>query len=320
MSLDKKSLPSTHRTFVQKFHDDQACAAFLEQLRWPDGFCCPACQTIGVPWRQSRGRLVCAACRHQTTVTTGTILEKTRMPLTTWFDAAWHLTTAKSGLSAKTLEKTLGTSYVTAWAILQRFRVAMVRSEREKLSGRVEVDETLIGGVKQGGRRGRGVSSAVVAIAVELIEPKGFGRIRMRHISNASGENLDAFVNDCITKGATVHTDGWTGYNGLSALGYQHKRTILSATDDPPHVSMPGVHRVASLLKRWILGTHQGSVLPEHLQSYLEEFTFRFNRRTSKSRGLVFFRLMEQSMATKPVTLSDVTYGYNWNNSAGGAS
>lgn len=314
MPTDKKSLPSTHRKFVQRFHDDQACAAFLEQLRWPEGFCCPACHAVGVPWRQTRGRLVCATCRHQTSVTTGTIMEKTRTPLTTWFDAAWHLTTAKSGLSAKTLEKTLGTSYVTAWAILQRFRVAMVRSEREKLSGLVEVDETLIGGATQGGKRGRGTTNAVVAIAVELIEPMGFGRIRMRHIANASGANLDAFVTDCIAKEATVHTDGWVGYNGLSGLGYDHKRTVLSSSGDPAHVSMPGVHRVASLLKRWILGTHQGSVVPEHLQAYLEEFTFRFNRRMSKNRGLVFFRLMEQSMATKPVTLHDVTFGYCWDN------
>jgi transposase-like protein len=245
-------------------------------------------------------------------VTTGTILEKTRTPLTIWFDAAWHLTTAKNGLSAKTLERTLGTCYRTAWAILQRFRVAMVRSEREKLSGLVEVDETLIGGVKQGGKRGRGTSNAVVAIAVELMEPMGFGRIRMRHIENASGANLGAFVCDAITKGATVHTDGWTGYNGLSDLGYEHKRTILSSSGDPAHVAMPGVHRVASLLKRWILGTHQGSVVPEHLQSYLEEFTFRFNRRNSKNRGLVFFRLMEQIVTTSPITVADVTNGYDW--------
>jgi transposase-like protein len=245
-------------------------------------------------------------------VTTNTILDKTRTPLTTWFDATWHLTTAKNGLSAKTLERTLGTCYRTAWAILQRFRVAMVRSVREKLSGLVEVDETLVGGVKRGGKRGRGTSSAVVAIAVELMEPMGFGRIRMRHIENASGTNLDAFVIDAITTGATVHTDGWTGYNGLTKLGYEHKRTIISSSDDPAHVAMPGVHRVASLLKRWILGTHQGSIVPEHLQSYLEEFTFRFNRRNSKNRGLVFFRLMEQVVATKPVTVDDVTNGYDW--------
>ena len=312
MPIDRKSLPCTHRKFVQQFSDDQACAAFLEQLRWPDGFCCPVCQAIGEPWRQSRGRLVCSACRHQTSVTTGTILEKTRTPLTIWFDAAWHLTTAKNGLSAKTLERTLGTCYRTAWAILQRFRVAMVRSEREKLTGLVEVDETLIGGAKQGGKRGRGTSNAVVAIAVELMEPMGFGRIRMRHIENASGTNLNAFVCDAIAKGATVHTDGWTGYNGLSGLGYEHKRTILASSGDPAHVSMPGVHRIASLLKRWILGTHQGSVVPEHLQSYLEEFTFRFNRRNSKNRGFVFFRLMEQVVSTKPITVADVTSGYDW--------
>jgi len=252
-------------------------------------------------------------------VTTDTILEKTRTPLTIWFDAAWHLTTAKNGLSAKTLERTLGTCYRTAWAILQRFRVAMVRSEREKLSGLVEVDETLVGGVKQGGKRGRGTSNAVVAIAVELMEPMGFGRIRMRHIENASGTNLGAFVCDAITTGATVHTDGWTGYNGLSKLGYEHKRTILSSSGDPAHVAMPGVHRVASLLKRWILGTHQGSIVPEHLQSYLEEFTFRFNRRNSKNRGLVFFRLMEQVVTTKPITVADVTNGYDWDHEKGGA-
>jgi len=312
MLVDRASIPRTHRKFVQKFHDDSACAAFLEQLRWPDGFCCPACQSVGEPWRQTRGRLVCSACRHQTSVTTGTILEKTRMPLTTWFDAAWHLTTAKSGLSAKTLETTLGTSYVTAWAILQRFRVAMVRSEREKLTGLVEIDETLVGGAKQGGKRGRGTSNSVVAIAIEIVEPKGFGRIRMRHIPDASGANLEQFACDVVSKGATIHTDGWSGYNGLINHKFTHEKTVMSSSGDPAHVSMPGVHRVASLLKRWILGTHQGSVVPEHLQSYLEEFTFRFNRRHSKSRGLVFYRLMEQSMATKPITLADVKHGYKW--------
>lgn len=314
MLIDKKSFPDTHRKFVQQFYDDAACSAYLEQLRWPDGFCCPACLTQGVPWRQTRGRLVCPACRHQTSVTVDTIFEKTRTPLTTWFDAAWHLTTAKNGLSAKTMERSLGISYKTAWAILQRFRVAMVRSEREKLSGMVEVDETLVGGVKQGGKRGRGTSKFVVVIAVELEEPKGFGRIRMRHIPEASGANLKTFISDVVADKSIVCTDGWTGYSGLSGCGYEHRKTVLSSSGDPAHVSMPGVHRIASLLKRWIMGTHQGCVVPEHLQSYLEEFTFRFNRRKSRSRGLVFYRLMEQSVATKPVTFDDVTYGYNWKN------
>ena len=306
------SFPDTFREFVQQFPNDAACAAYLEHLRWPMGFCCPACQTSGEPWRQTRGRLVCTACRHQTSVTSGTIMEKTRTPLTTWFEAAWHLTTAKNGLSAKTLERTLGTSYRTAWAMLQRYRVSMVRSERDQLSGAIEVDETLVGGVEQGGKRGRGTSKSIIVIAIEVKEPKGFGRVRMRHIPDSSGDNLQTFICNVAAQGAIVCTDGWTGYNGLSKHGYQHERTVLSLSGDPAHVAMPGVHRVASLLKRWILGTHQGSVIPAHLQSYMEEFTFRFNRRTSNSRGLVFHRLLEQAMITGPITEADVTFGYDW--------
>jgi len=242
----------------------------------------------------------------------GTIFDKTRTPLTTWFEAAWHLTTAKNGMSAKTLERTLGTSYRVAWTILQRYRVAMVRAEREPLLGQVEVDETLVGGVEHGGKRGRGTSKNVVVIAVEVKQPKGFGRVRMRHVPDASATSLLPFVCDVVTPGALVLTDGWGGYNDLPEHGYRHRRTVLSESGDPAHVAMPGVHRIASLLKRWLLGTHQGSVTPEHLQSYLEEFTFRFNRRTSRSRGLVFRRLLEQAVVTNPITEADVTHGYRW--------
>ncbi len=307
-----RDYPHTYREFVNRFPNDEACAVCLEELRWPAGFSCPDCQTTTAPWRQTRGRLVCPSCRHQTSVTAGTILDKTRTPLTTWFEAAWHVTTAKNGLSAKTLERTLGVSYRTAWTMLQRYRVAMVRSERDRLSGAVEVDETLVGGVERGGKRGRGTSKSIVVIAVEVMEPKGFGRVRMRHIPDASRANLQPFVRDAVTTGSTVRTDGWSGYNQLSKHGYLHERTVLSSSGDPAHVSMPGVHRVASLLKRWILGTHQGSVVPAHLQSYLEEFTFRFNRRSSRSRGLVFRRLMEQAVVTGPVTEAELTHGYDW--------
>lgn len=255
---------------------------------------------------------MCRACRHQGSATSGTILDKTRTPLTVWFEAAWHLTTAKNGLSAKTLERTLGTRYRVAWTMLQRFRIAMVRSERERLSGNVEVDEALVGGIDHGGKSGRGTAKSVVAIAVEIHEPKGFGRLRMRHVSDASGASLLPFVRDVVALGSTVHTDGWAGYDDLPKHGYVRNKTKLSSSDEPAHVAMPGVHRVSSLLKRWILGTHQGSVTPDHLQSYLEEFTFRFNRRTSRSRGLVFRRLLEQAVATGPVTEADVTHGYEW--------
>jgi transposase-like protein len=307
------NFPSIYRDFVKMFSDDTACAAHLERLRWPNGFVCPACQQQRVPWRQTRGRLVCPACHHQSTVTAGTIFDKTQTPLTIWFDAAWHMTTTKNGVSAKSLERTMGISYQVAWHMLHRFRVAMVRVARELLSGEVEVDETMIGGVEEGGKRGRGTSKEIVAIAVEIKRPKGFGRIRMRHVPDASAKSLGTFVRETITPGSVLCTDGWRGYYGLSNE-YEHHQTILSSSDDPAHIAMPGVHQVASLLKRWLLGTHQGAFSVEHLQSYLEEFTFRFNRRTSHSRGLLFHRLLEQAVATPPVTEDDILHGYHRKN------
>jgi transposase-like protein len=304
--------PATYRGFVAMFPDDEACLRYVEELRWPDGFSCPACGARGEPWRATRDRLVCRVCRRQTRVTAGTIFDKTRTPLTTWLEAAWHLTTAKSGMSAVTLSRTLGTSYQVAWAMLHRYRVAMVRAEREPLQGDVEVDETFVGGVDHGGKRGRGARKCVVVIAVEIKQPKGFGRVRMRHVPDASGPSLAPFICDVVAPDAVVLTDGWGGYNGLREHGYAHKATMMSFSGNPANVSMPGVHRVASLLKRWILGTHHGSVDPVHLQSYLEEFTFRFNRRSSGSRGLVFRRLLEQAVVTVPVTEADVTHGYEW--------
>jgi len=294
------------------FPDDEACLRYVEELRWPDGFSCPACGTKGEPWRATRGRLVCQACRSQTRVSAGTIFDRTRTPLTTWFEAAWHLTTAKNGMSAQTLSGTLGTSYRVAWAMLHRYRVAMVRAEREPLQGDVEVDETLVGGVDHGGKRGRGAKKCVVVIAVEIKQHKGFGRVRMRYVPDASNTSLLPFVREVVEPGSTVLTDGWGGYNRLPEQGYLHRATVVSTSWDPADPSMPGVHRIASLLKRWILGTHQGSVDPVHLQSYLEEFTFRFNRRSSGSRGLVFRRLLEQAVVTVPVTDADMTHGYEW--------
>jgi transposase-like protein len=243
-------------------------------------------------------------------VTAGTLFEKTRTPLTTWFDAAWHVTTAKNGMSAKTLERTLGTSYHVAWMMLQRFRVAMVNSERTKLTGTVEIDETLIGGVEQGGKRGRGADKEIVVIAVEIREGNGFGRVRMKHIPDASGDSLIPFIQESVATDAKLITDAWSGYNKIVEHGYSREIVNVSSTEDFAHVAMPGVHRVASLLKRWILGTHQGSVSDMHLQSYLEEYTFRFNRRKSNSRGLVFRRLLEHAISTKPITQSEIVGGY----------
>jgi len=314
-----KDYPQTYREFVNMFSDDKSCRDFLYQLRWNNNFVCPKCGESSIPWKQTHKRVVCPNCRHQTTVTAGTIFDKTRTPLITWLEVARHITTAKNGMSAKTIEQTLGISYVTAWTILQRFRVAMVNIEREKLSGKVEVDETLVGGVDVGGKRGRGSKKSLVVIAVEIHEPKGYGRIRMRYIPNASSDSLTGFVKDVVNTGSTICTDGWNGYNELKFFGYNHEITVISYSDDQAHVAMPGVHRVASLLKRWILGTHQGSFSQEHLQSYLEEYTFRFNRRLSKNRGLIFRRLLEQAVSTSPITRKEVAWGYNWKKYLGGA-
>ena len=308
-----KEYPDTIREFFQMFPYEKACLNYLIALRWPTGFICPACNQASTPWHESRNRLACPLCRHKITVTAGTIFEKTRTPLTTWLEAAWHVTTAKNGLSAKTLERTLGTSYHAAWMMLQRFRAAMVSSERTKLTGTVEVDETLLGGEEHDGKRGRGADKDLVAIAVEIKEGKGFGRTRMRHISDASGASLIPFIQDGVSTDATLVTDGWSGYSKVTECGCNREIRNISDSGDFAHVLMPGVHRLASLLKRWILSTHQGSVSDMHLQAYLEEYTFRFNRRNSKSRGLVFKRPIEHSLSSKPITQADIVGGY-WNN------
>ena len=305
--------PDIIREFFNMFPDDKACLDYLIKLRWPTGYICEKCNQHSNPWRESRNRLACPLCRHKVTVTAGTAFEKTRTPLTVWFDSAWHVATAKNGMSAKTLERTIGASYHVAWMMLQRFRVAMVNSERTKLTGTVEVDETFIGGEEHGGKRGRGTDKNIIVIAVEIHEGKGFGRTRMRHIPDASGDSLIPFIQDCISTDAKLVTDGWRGYNKITKKGYTREIINLSDSDDFAHVLMPGVHRLASLLKRWILGTHQGSVSDMHLQAYLEEYTFRFNRRKSNSRGFLFKRLVEHLILSGPIMETDIVGGY-WTN------
>ena len=242
-------------------------------------------------------------CGRQVSVTAGTIFHRTRTPLRLWFAAAWEMTSQKHGVSALGIQRSLGLgSYQTAWAMLHRYRKAMVRPGRERLAGWVEVDEAYLGGV-EGGVFGRQTDTkAIVAIAVEIENPKGFGRIRLQRVDDVSKDSLIAFIESAVEPGATVHTDGWQAYWTVPEHGYEHERTIMRGEHDPAHVLMPGVHRVASLLKRWLLGTHQGSVGPEHLDAYLNEFTFRFNRRGSQRRGLLFYRLLEQSILADPIT------------------
>jgi len=303
-----RDYPRTWSEFLEWFPDEAACLAFLEGLRWPEGFVCPACGTAAEPYRATRGRLICPACRHQASVGAGTIFDKTRTPLTAWFAAAWYVTNQKHGVSALGLKGVLGLgSYQTAWTIMHKLRRAMVRPGRDRLSGDVEADETYVGGPEPGLRGRQTRKKAIVAIAVEIPQPRGFGRARLRRIPDVSGQSLLSFVRDAVEPGSVIHTDGWRGYNGLPEAGYTRKKTVLSDSGDPAHVSMPAVHRVASLLKRWLLGTHQGSVGPEQLDYYLDEFTFRFNRRNSRSRGMLFYRLLEQAVVTDPATYGVIT-------------
>ena len=292
--------PGRWQEFRSWFADEQACAAYLERLRWAGGFQCPTCAS-SKGWRTAEGRWSCGGCARKVSVTAGTIFDRSRIPLQEWFAAAWYVTNQKYGVSALGLQRLLGLgSYQTAWTMLQKLRTAMVRPGRDRLRGSVEVDEAYVGGIEQG-MRGRGTNTKfIVAIAVEVLSPKGFGRARLQRVEDVSGDSLVPFIGAAVETGAEVHTDAWKGYNGVSKQGYAHQVTNIASTGDPAHVSMPAVHRVAALLKRWLLGTHQGSVTAAYLDAYLNEFAFRFNRRHSRHRGLLFLRLMEHAVVTPP--------------------
>jgi transposase-like protein len=310
-----KDYPRNWSEFLDWFASEEACLEYLEQLRWPGGFACPSCGVVGEPYRSSRARLKCSSCSHQATVTAGTIFDKTRTPLRVWLAAAWYLTNQKHGVSALGLQRVLGLGgYETAWTMLHRFRRAMVRPDRDLLKGVVEVDETYLSitdrdapiAADQRRKRKNQTDQVVVAIAVELAQPKGFGRIRLRRIGDDSAEHVVPFVQANVAPGSQVRTDGSASYRALNDLGYNHERRVMLGTKDPAHVSLAGVHRVAALIKRWILGTHHGSVQPAHLDAYLDEFVFRFNRRGSASRGMLFYRLLQHAVITAPVTYGEV--------------
>lgn len=209
----------------------------------------------------------------------------------------WYVTSQKNGASALGLQRVLGLgSYETAWTWLHKLRRAMVRPDRDRLRGWIEVDETFIGGLAEGAVGGRQkTNKALVVIAAQADGP-GIGRIRMRMIADASADSLHPFVIDCIEPGSTLHTDGWQGYAGLEKEGFEREISVTRGRRKDASKLLPRVHRVSALLKRWLLGTHQGAVAPWQLPYYLDEFTFRFNRRTSKSRGKLFFRLIQQAV------------------------
>ena len=307
-----RDYPSNWEEFIHWFPDQNTCLKFLEKLRWPNGFCCPRCHYQGKPYSLTRGRLSCPSCRYQASVTAGTLFEKTRTPLTYWFAAAWYITNEKHGVSALGLQRLLGLgSYQTAWTMLHRYRCAMVDPHRDKLSGVVEVDETYVGGVDKGKSRAPALSSkkSIVAIAVELKQPKGFGRVRLQRLEEATQATLQQFICQNVKEGSVVRTDGSSVYHRINEIGFERDKHVIQGSDEPAHEKLVAVHRVAALVKRWLLGTHQGSVNMEHMDAYLNEYAFRFNRRTSRSRGLLFFRLLELAVKTPPIKYSDVKIG-----------
>ena len=257
----------------------------------------------------ARGVFRCRACDGETSLTAGTVFQDTRKPLRMWVLALWFITSQKNGVSALGLQRVLGLgSYETAWTWLHKLRRAMVRPERERLSGEIEIDETDVGGPEEGTRGREPERKAIVVLATEK-RGHAIGRIRLRRINDVSAESLRQFIRETIEPGATIHTDGWKGYAGLANVGYSHRITVITAGPELAHEVMPRVHTVAALLKRWLLGTLQGGIQHQHLEYSLDECTFRFTRRRSQARGLLFHRLAQQAVAVGPASYHSIISG-----------
>lgn len=294
--------------FQERFPDDAACLDYLAASRWPDGFRCPACGGRRAWVLERRHLWECAECHQQTSVTAGTVMHRTRTPLRLWFWAAYLVATHTPGISAVQLQRQLGISrYETAWLILQKLRRAMVAPEREPLRSEVEVDETLVGGVREERHVARRHGEkALVGVIVEVRGP-GSGRLRLTVLPDASRDTLTRWVEELVVPGAIIHTDGWPGYRGLADAGYRHKPRLQRRDHPDRQKLLPRAHRAASNLKTWLQGTHRG-VSPEHLQAYLDEFVFRHNRR--RTPMAVFQTLLGLGALHEPSTYREiVTHG-----------
>jgi transposase-like protein len=299
-----RDYPRTYQEFRQWFPDDAACVDYLGQLRWPDGFVCPKCG-YERSWRTAKRQWVCAQCAQRTSVTAGTIFHRSHTPISTWFAAAWFVTSQKNGVSAVGLQHALGFgSYETAWAWMHKLRRAMVRPEREQLAGEVELDQIFIGG-RSTGNPGGASEKVPVIVAVERDGNGALGRVRFGLAQRSNSRELLDFARATIAPGSTVHTDGLYLLRQLADLGYRHEFTVGARAADLDTV-MPGVHLVSSLVKRWIAGTMQHNISRDQLAYYLDEYAFRFNRRRSTARGMLFYRLLQQAVATYPHPLKEL--------------
>jgi len=300
--------PKNFQEFLSQFKTNDDCWSYLFKMRWGTEFRCPSCKNDKY-WVTKKKLIHCIKCNHQTSVTVGTIFQKTRKPLLLWFHVMWWIAAQKTGISATNLKDFMGFgSYETAWTWLHKLRKAMVRPGREKLEGEVEVDETYIGGEEKGtGKRGRGAQTKTLVVVATECTGKQIGRVRFRCIDAASGKNLSLFINDTIATGSKVITDGWDGYSFLEhSKDYKHIKKVISGSGHDAHELLPHVHMVDSLVKRWINGTHQGAISRKHLPFYLDEYSFRFNRKLSTYRGKLFYRLVQQSVITPHSSLKNV--------------
>ena len=296
--------PKNLRDFDRIFASDEACLHFLEWVRWKTEFKCQRCGE-SKNWVLATGLRMCQACRFKNSVKTGSIFEGSRLSLKTWFHAIWWIAVQKNGVSALNFQKNMGLgSYETSWFLFHKIRNAMIYADRSLLQGDVEVDEAFIGGVRSG-KRGRGAEGKeLIVIAAEFAGQSKIGRIRIQRIPNASAESLEPFLLANIATESTIHTDGWKGYGNVDKLGYKHAPT-KSASVSPDEL-LPRINSVTAHLKRWIMGTLHGRLDPKHMDNYFEEFVFRFNRRTSKARGLLFQRVLENSFQVAPVSYQKI--------------
>ena len=308
--------PRTFQEMREWFPDDQACRDYLAGLRWPHGFTCPACGS-GSHWRTGKDLRMCAECGLKTSVTAGTIFHRSHTPLSTWFAAVWLVTSQKNGVSAQGLQDVLGfKSYETAWAWLHKLRRAMVRPDRDLIGGAagapvVELDQSFLGG-KSAGHNGGSSTKTPITIAVERTAAGRLGRVRLEVADKVGRLDMIDFATAVIAPGTTIHTDGARMFQRLPDLGYPHEAspsTKNSVAVEDLDAVMPGPHLVSSLLKRWTAGTLHHRLSQAHLPYYLDEFTFRFNRRNSRARGMLFYRLLQQAVDTDPHPLKDLIGG-----------
>ena len=297
--LELASFPTTLPEFNEVFATETACQEYLFQVRWPQGWRCPRC---GAPrgWRNGRGDVECAACGYQASLTAGTVFHGTKKPLRQWFQVIYLMMAPKNGMSATTVARTLGVSYPTAWTWLQKLRTSVAARPHTRLQGTVQVDDAYLGGYRPGlpGRRQGGGNKDLLLVAVEE-RGAGAGRVRLAMAAAHTQADFTALVQAHVAPGSTVRTDGLSSYDELREKGYDHQPTVIGQPQERALELFPHVHRVISLLKRWLLGTHQGAVETKYLPRYLEEFEFRFNRRGAAHRTLLFQRLLETAMHTR---------------------